>query len=75
MRKSSRLMSEECPTPSALYGMVAAADYMQPAAFQSSEDAANSAGGHSHSGIQSFGFDISVLERALAFTEGDEQQQ
>jgi hypothetical protein len=66
-------MSGECP-PSALSGMVAAADLMQPAEFQSSEDAANSAGGHSLSAIHSFGFDPSVVERALVFTEGDEQQ-
>ena len=67
-------MTGECPTPSALSGMVAAADLMQPAEFQSSEDAANSAGGHSLSAIHSFGFDPSVVERALVFTEGDEQQ-
>ena len=65
-------MSADCPTPSALSG-VAAADFMQPAESQSSEGTANSACGHSHAGIHSFGFDPSVVEQALLLTEGDEQ--
>ena len=63
-------MSGDCPASSPF----AAVDFVQPAESQSTENAANSDCGHSHSAIHSFGFDPSVVEQALLLTEGDEQQ-